>query len=78
MKYFGKWIEVQNIPECGNPVTKEHTWYALIGKWILAQKLGIPMIKFTDHMKLKKKNDQSVNASLLLIRGNKIIKGGNK
>ena len=22
-------------PECGNPITKEHTWYALTDKWIL-------------------------------------------
>jgi hypothetical protein len=42
----------------GNPVTKEHTWYALTGKWILAQKSRIPKIQFTDHMKLKKKKDQ--------------------
>ena len=28
-------------PEWGNPITKEHTWYALTGKWILAQKLRI-------------------------------------
>ena len=34
------------------------------------------MIQFTDHMKLKKKEDQSVNASVLLRRGNKIIIGG--
>ena len=25
-------------PEGGNPITKEHTWYALTDKWILAQK----------------------------------------
>jgi hypothetical protein len=36
----------------------------------------IRMIQFTDHMKLKKKEDQSVNASVLLRRGNKIIIGG--
>ena len=30
-------------------------------KWILAQKLRIPNIQFTDHMKLKKKEDQSVD-----------------
>jgi hypothetical protein len=33
-------------------------WYTLIDKWILAQKFGIPKIQFTDHMKLKKKEDQ--------------------
>jgi hypothetical protein len=38
---------------------------------ILAQKLGIPKIQFSKHMKLKKK-DQSVDTSVLLRRGNKI------
>ena len=33
------------------------------------------MIQLTDHMKLKKKEDQRVDASVLLRRGNKIIKG---
>jgi hypothetical protein len=37
----------------------------------LAPKLGIPKIQFTDHMRLKKKEDQSVDASVLLKRGNK-------
>jgi hypothetical protein len=64
-------------PECGNPVTKEHTWYALTDKWIVVQKFGIPKITITNHMKLKKKEDQSVGASVLLTRGNKILKGGN-
>jgi len=35
----------------------------------------IPEIQFTNHMKLKKKEDQSVDASVLLRRGNKIPKG---
>jgi hypothetical protein len=35
------------------------------------------MIQFTDHMKLKKLDDQSMGASVLLRRGNKILKGGN-
>jgi hypothetical protein len=30
------------------------------------------MIQFTKHMKLKKKEDQSVDTSILLKRGNKI------
>jgi hypothetical protein len=32
----------------------------------------------TEHMKLKKKEDQSVGTSVLLRRGNKILKGGNE
>jgi hypothetical protein len=31
-----------------------------------AQKLGITKIQFTNHMKLKKKEDQSVDTSILL------------
>jgi hypothetical protein len=45
-------------------------------KWIVTQKLRIPTIQLTDHMKLKKKEDQSVNASIPLRRGNKISTGG--
>jgi hypothetical protein len=39
-------------PECGNPIIKDNTWYALTDEWILAQKFRIAEIKFTDHMKL--------------------------
>jgi hypothetical protein len=39
-----------------------------MGKWILAQKLGISMRQFTNHMKLNKKEDQSVDTSVLLRR----------
>jgi hypothetical protein len=63
-------------PEWGNPIPKEHIWYALTDKWILAQKFGILKIQFTDHMKLKKKEDHNVNASVLLRRGIKIPMGG--
>jgi hypothetical protein len=42
------------------PDPKGHTWYALTGKWILAKKLHIPTIQLTDHMKLNKKEGQSV------------------
>jgi hypothetical protein len=45
--------------------------YALTDKWILAQKLRIPKIQFTNHMKLKKKEDHSVDTSILR-RWNKI------
>jgi hypothetical protein len=62
----------RKYPECGNPITKDHTCYALTDKWILAQKLRIPKIQFAKHMKLKNKKDQSVNTSLLLRMGNKV------
>jgi hypothetical protein len=55
-------------PECGNPVTKEHSWYALTDKWILVPKLSIPKIKFTDHMKPNKKKDQNVCALVLFFK----------
>ena len=59
-------------PDWSNPITKEHTWYALTDKWILAQKLRIPKIQFAKHMKLKRKEDPSVDTSFLLRRENKI------
>ena len=39
--------------------------------------LGIPKIQFTDHMKIKEMENQSVDASVLLRRGNKILTEGN-
>jgi hypothetical protein len=42
----------------------------------LAQQLGIPTIQLIDHIKLKKKEDRSVDASVLFRRGNKISFGG--
>ena len=48
---------------------------ALIDKWTLIPKLGIAKIQFTEHMKLKKKEDHNVDASILLKRGNKILIG---
>ena len=64
------------MPSVGNPVTKEHTWYVLTVKWILGKKLRISTIQLTDHMKLKNKENQNVDASVLLRRENKIITGG--
>jgi hypothetical protein len=48
-----------------NPITKEHTRYILTDKRILPQKLGIPKIQFTDHMKLKKKTNVWILQSFL-------------
>jgi hypothetical protein len=39
----------------------------------ISPKLRIPKIQFTDHMKPKKKEDQSVDASVLLRRGDEIL-----
>ena len=49
----------------------------LTDKWTLTQKLRISKIQFTDHIKLKKKEGQIVDALVLLRRGNKILTGGN-
>jgi len=51
-------------PEWGNPVTREHTWYALTDTWILTQKLGKLKKQLTDRMKLKEKEDQNVDPSV--------------
>jgi hypothetical protein len=61
MKFLDKWMEIEN-PEWDNPITKEHTGYVLTEKWILAQILRIPKIPLTDHMKVKKKENQTVDA----------------
>ena len=50
---------------------KPFVWHVLTVKWILAQKLRIPKILFTDYRKLKKKEDQNIGASVLLRRGTK-------
>jgi hypothetical protein len=44
----------------------------------IAQKLRISKIQFTNHMKLKKKEDQSVGPSVILRSGNNIIMGANR
>ena len=38
----------------------------------ISPRLGIPKIQFTNHMKLKTKEDQNVDTLILLMRGNKI------
>jgi hypothetical protein len=69
MKFFSKWMDLEDFILSGNPVTKEHTLYVLTDKWILAQKLRIPKIQFTNDMKLKKKEEHSVDTSIHLRRG---------
>ena len=40
MKFLGKWMKLENIIlRRATQITKEHTWYALTDKWILAPKL---------------------------------------
>jgi hypothetical protein len=66
MKLAGIWMYLENI--FLNAVTQSQmtTWYAFIDKWAIAKILQIPIIQFTDHMKLKKKEDQSVDYLVLL------------
>ena len=49
-------------PERGNQITKEYTGYALTNKRMLAQKLKINKLQFTQHRKLKKKENLSKGA----------------
>jgi hypothetical protein len=79
MKFLGKWMESEHIilSEVTQSQKNKHSLtYALSDKWILAQTFRTPKIQFTDHMK-PKKEDQNVNVSVLLRRGNKILTGGN-
>jgi hypothetical protein len=62
MKLLGKWIELENNNLSEVTQSQKNTHGMHSDKWILAQKLRIPKIKFTDHRKLKKKEDQSVGA----------------
>ena len=69
MKFLGKWKELENIilSEVTQSQKNTHAMH-ITDKWILAQKLRIPKIQFAKHMKFKKKEDQSVDSSVLLRR----------
>jgi hypothetical protein len=73
MKFLSKWMELENIilSEITQSQKNTHGKQSLISG-CLAQKFGIPKIQFTDHMKLKKKEDQRVDTSVFLEGGNKI------
>ena len=58
-------------PERDNPITKEHTWYAHTNKWMLAQKLKINNLQFTEHRKIKKKENLREAALVPLRKGTK-------
>jgi hypothetical protein len=66
MKYLGKDIILSKVTQSQK---NTHSMYSLISR--IAQKLRISKIQFTNHMKLKKE-DQSVDTSIHLRRGNKI------
>ena len=62
MKFLGKWMELEDIILNEVTQSQKNTWYALTDKWTLAQKLSILKLQFTDHMKLRKEEDQSMGA----------------
>ena len=80
-------------PERGNPIIKnkqtqqknkqnkkqkqKRIWYSLIGKWILAPKLGIPNIQFTEQKKLKNEGRPKCGCFVPSEKGNKILTGAN-
>jgi hypothetical protein len=70
-------MNVIDIYRAFHPKTKQKNTHGnvLTDKWILCKEHGIPMIQFMEHLKLKRKEDQRVDASALLRRGTKIIKG---
>jgi hypothetical protein len=74
MTFPGKWIDLENIILHEVTQLQKNTWYILTDEWILGEELGIPTIQLKIHMKLKKKEDHRVDASVLLGRGNNIIK----
>jgi hypothetical protein len=52
MKFLGKSMELENII-LSNVTQSQKNTHLFTDKWILAQKLSIPKLQFTDHMKLK-------------------------
>lgn len=73
MKFIDKWMELENIilSEVTQSQKNTHNMHSVISR-----KLRIPQKKFTDHMKLKDKKDQKVDASDILRRENKILTVG--
>ena len=65
MKFLGKWMELETIVLSEVTQSQKNTWYVITDKWILAQNLRTPNIQLTDHMKLKMKEDQSVDTLIL-------------
>ena len=74
-EWLGRWMDLENILSEVTQSQKTTQWYVLTGKCVLGKECGISTIQLTNHMRLKRKKDQSVDVSVLLRRGNKIIKG---
>ena len=75
MKFLGKWMELEAIilSEVTQLQKKTHGMYSLINGYCPPPKkeLRIPKRLSTELMNLKKKEDQNVDASVLLRRENK-------
>jgi hypothetical protein len=73
MKFLCKWMDLEDIilSEVNQSQKNTRNMQSLISGY-MSQKFRITKIQFAKHMKLKKKEDQSVDASFLLRMGNKI------
>ena len=80
MKFLAKWMDLEDIilSEVTQSQKNTRDMHSLISGYLgySAQKLRILKIQFAKHMKFKKKEDQSVDTSILLRRGNKIPREG--
>jgi D-ribose pyranose/furanose isomerase RbsD len=76
MKFLCKWMYLEGIilSEVTQSQKNSHDMHSLITQKIRIPKL--PKLQFAKHMKLKKKEDQSVDNSFILRMGNKISKEG--
>jgi hypothetical protein len=74
MKFLGKWRELENIilSEIIQPQKDTHSMHSLINGYYGKKKNS----QYSQTIKLKKRKDQSVDASILLRRENKIIMRG--
>jgi hypothetical protein len=70
IKFLGKWMYLEGIILRKATQSQKNTHHLL--SLINAQKLRLPKIQFTKQVKLRKKEDQSVDISFLLRKGNKI------
>ena len=68
-------MELENI--ILSEVTQSHKRTHMVCTYLLAQKFGMSKNQFRDYMKPKQKEDQNVDASVLLRRVKKIHNGGN-
>ena len=63
-------------PEWSNPITKEHTWYALTDKWILVRSSEYPRYNLQNTWNSRRRKTKVWILWFLLEVGNKIPKEG--